>query len=245
MPVNALLVDILSKWNKLFYLCFKINEVETNMKRIKSNDLLTTVEKCDCIHLLNTYQNLNFNNKLKYGFISIQKSVLQIYKNLKQKDLYDEASGGNVSNHVGGDSSNSFNVDKPLIQMNIENCIVYRGFISSSKNVSSSSNRKSIGGNQSKEQQILDTENCITIYHLLDQQLYLISFLNQLDCIKWYYNLFKSRYYPDSYSLYKSDTFPNVKPNVPMQSRNSMIISNTATSSETNGKKIFDIFKKK
>jgi hypothetical protein len=203
--------------------------------------LLTTVEKCNYIHLLNTFNNLNFNNKLKHGFISIQKSVLQIYKNSKQKDLYDEASSGGVG---GGDA---FIADKPLIQMNIENCIVYRGFISSSKVVSSSSsssNRKSIGGNQSNE--ILDTDNCITIYHLLDQQLYLISFLNQLDCIKWYYNLFKSRYYPDTYSLYKSDTFPNVKPNVPMQSRNSLIITNTASSSsDTNGKKIFDIFKKK
>ena len=224
LPVNATLVDILSKWNKLFYLCFKVNEIEYNLREIKPNDLLTTFDKCNCIHLLNTFQNFNFNNKLKSCFLSLQKSVISIYKNLKQK---------NDDNDGGDDSSDSFNIDKPLIQMNIENCIVYRGFISSAKAVTS--NRKSISENQ----QILDTDHCLTIYHILDNQLYLVSFLNQLDCVKWYYNLFKIRYYPDTWSVYKSDTFPNVKPNVPNSKRSSIIATN-----ETN-KKIFDIFKKK
>ena len=244
MPVNAFLIDMLSKWNKLFYLCFKINEVEKNLKQIKSNDLIVTVDKCNCIYLLNIFQNLKFDNKLKAGFISLQKGVVQIFKNLKQKDLNEESSGSDRASHLNADND-AFNIDKPLIQMNIENCIVYRGFISSSKYMPSSSRQNRKSTISSHDQLIFDSDNCLTIYHLLDQQLYLISFTNRLDCIRWYFNLFKSRHYPDTYSLYKSDTFPNVKPNVPMQSRNSLMINNSSSTNEANSKKMFDIFKKK
>jgi hypothetical protein len=239
LPINGTLIELLSKWNKSFYLCFKVNDIESNLKRIKPNDLLTTCDKCNCIFLLNTFQSLNFNNKLKYGFISLQKGVVSIYKNLKQKDLCDDANSAGSNQ----DDNDAFNIDKPLIQMNIENCNIYRGFISSAKNSSRKSSATGI------EQVVLDIDNCLTIYHLLDQQLYLVMFLNQLDACRWYFNMFKLRYYPDSWSVYRSDTFPNVKPNVPMQSRNSMIIataaSSTSSNESNNNKKIFDIFKKK
>jgi hypothetical protein len=86
----------------------------------------------------------------------------------------------------------SIDTNQTLVNFSIENCLFYIGYVAAWP-------------------QVVHTNNVLTVYNSTSKQLICVSFNESIDTCRWYWSLFKLKYFNDLWSLHTSDYLPDVE----------------------------------
>ncbi|CAF0779442.1 unnamed protein product [Brachionus calyciflorus] len=235
LPSKAKLIESISNWNS-FNFIVKYNQIQIDFERFYITNeaynlgMSSFLDKCQCLVLCNICGifRTSFSKHSSGSCSSWHKkwtnSILSVRNaNLKLLD----ASGKNLN-------MENFDLDsnKVLYEEIIEDCLFYYGLyehnalklshiqhlndeLTNESSISKLISNKNKNSAPNSSEIMINEEECLTFYDKKMKLVYLIHFENKELALTRYCNLFKLAYFPDTWSIFKSDQMPNLKPKIP------------------------------
>lgn len=221
LPTKARLIESISNWNS-FCFVVKYNFIQIDLERfypINENESLnyrSFFDKCQYMILceqcgafrtsfntLNTQCTSSVHKKWQNADFILRSAILKIeqidpiyevkieesqfYYGLYEHDLLQLSSYQILYNN---DSNEDLNTSKSIISLH-----------------------KIVSGDKSEI--LINEEECLTLYDQKQKLIYLIHLQSKEIALTRYCNLFKLAYSTDSWSYFKSDQMPDLKPKIP------------------------------
>ena len=230
IPSKAILIECISNWSS-FNFVVKCNSIQIEIERFYvTNELnfetmsfldkiqsLVLCELCGSFRTsFHTKQNSNCchssHKKWKNCYLSLRNAVVKILelKNNEDQTAFD------------------FDSAKVVYEEKIENFLFYYGLYGSNylDHINMSNSIDDISGSKlfssmakffgTNGQEIsLSDEEFLTLFDKNKKLLHVIHLSDKEKALTRYCNLFKLAYYPDTWTVFKSDQMPDMKPKVP------------------------------
>lgn len=229
IPSKAVLVEYISNWSS-FNFVVKCNSIQIEIERFYvTNELnfaaMSFVDKIQSLVLcelcgnfrtsFHTKQSSNCCNsshkKWKNCYLSVRNAVLKIVE-MKNND----------------EQAFDFESAKVVYEEKIENCLFYYGLYGNNylTDMNMSNSFDDISGSKlfSSKSKLLEKivpeisisdEEFLTLFDKKKKLLHVIHLSDKELALTRYCNLFKLAYYPDTWTVFKSDQMPDLKPKVP------------------------------
>lgn len=230
IPSKAKLIESMSNWSS-FNLVVKYNSIQIEMERfyVTNESNLTSLSFLDQIECL-VLCELCGNFRTSFQFRQSTNTCSNSHK--KWKNYYLSVRNANlkiVEFKANVEENFDFESAKIFYEEKIENCLLYYGLYAgqfAASNDLTTNSDEDISGSRlfssmtklfaSNNAEIsINEEECLTIFDKNQKLIFVINLASKESALTRYCSLFKLAYYPDTWSIFKSDQIPNMKPKVP------------------------------